>query len=607
MLLSINFNSISFIRGTMLSFMKKIIFLLLLANKVALGQYVTHGPIVGGVTDSQARFYVRTSQASGVKIELSTDTFFTSSITVVDSTKDWRDSSNLFTVNGLNNYTTYHYRIFVNGLLDTVRGSFKTFPAPGVKGHYKWAVLSCQEYGTYNTFNALYNRMPNLVLHTGDFTYPDYQIPGDHRMDWSLQQLSYRKRYKEQNMQKDFLSMAFDYVPDNHDGAGQRDNIVWVNSYVDSLGIVHNERGVEPVPPGAVQNVFKGYYEYFPTYHPVDSMNGMYHNYKYGNCEIFFTDLRHCGNGQDSTFRFDSLTNQWVFDPRPGQTLLGDSQFHWLLSGLKNSTADWKFIVSQVMFNKQFRKVVQISLALQNITFSLGGTTGTGFRLADAMAANWCGYPREQDSLLHFCKAEGIKDVIVLSGHVHTNVMDNGSNAGFPELNTGPAAGSGAELTYYIDSVMGILNQGTVIDSLWNGGGQGVENKDFKSGFGMVEIFNADSVVMQIVDEDNFTISSMTILHSSLQPSSIKNNERIDCVVENIYPNVTNGEVHVKFCPDYIQKPTDRSYVIDLNGKVLSNNVSASGFSVKGLPPGNYLYVYDYGPEVKTFPLKVVN
>ncbi len=586
--------------------MKNLCYVLCMFSAVCQAQMVTHGPITGAVTPSSARFYIRTTQAAEVKMELSTDTFFTNVKTVTDSTKAWRDSSNLFYASGLNAFTTYHYQIFVDGVLDTIRGSFKTFPAAGAKGRYKWAVLSCQEFGTYNAFNALYQQMPQLVLHTGDFTYPDYQIPGDHRMDWSLQQLSYRKRYREQNMQKDFLSMAFDYVPDNHDGAGQRDNVHQVGNYIDTAGKVVNTITYEPVPAGAVQNVFKGYYEYYPHYPPADSLEGMYHSYRYGNSEIFFLDARHCGNGQDSTFTFDAATNTWELDPKPGQTLLGNKQFNWLLTGLRNSTADWKFIVSQVMFNKQFRKVVQISMGLQGISFALGGTAGTGFTLAHALSNNWCAYPKEQDSLLNYMQAESIKDVLVLSGHVHTNVMDNGKNAGLPELNTGPAAGFGAELTFYIDSVMQLLQQGTAIDSLWNGGGQGVENKNFKSGFGVVEIFESDSVVMQIVDEDNSTVSSMTILHSSIAPSSVKNLQQKSCVIENIYPNVSNNMVYVKFCADYQRKSTDRSYLIDLNGRVVTKSVSSEAFSVREIPAGKYLYVYDYGAEVKTFALNVV-
>ncbi len=586
--------------------MKKILLLCcILCHVATFSQFVTHGPITGAVSPTGARIYVRTTTASTIKIELATDAAFTTPLAFSDSTRDWRDSSNIVDISGLAPQTTYYTRIWVNGVLDTIRGSFKTFPTAGTKGHYSWGVLSCQEFGTYNAFTSLYNRKPDLVLHTGDFTYPDYQIPGDHRMDWSLQQLSYRKRYKEKNMEPSLLNTAYDYVPDNHDGAGQRDNVANL-SFTKVGNTVTNIVTNDPVPPGAVENVFKGYYEYYPAYRPQDTTVGMYHNYMFGNCEIFFLDARHCGNGQDSTFTYNPVANQWSFDPKPGQTLLGDKQFAWLMNGLKNSTADWKFIVSQVMFNRQFRKVVQVGLGLQSQIFGFGTTTGTGFTLAHSLSSNWCSYPHEQDSLINFTRQHNINDVIVLSGHVHTNVMDNGHNAGFPELNTGPAAGYGAELTFYIDSVMQLLQQGAAIDSLWNGGGQGVNNRNFKSGFGMVDIFESDSVVMKIVDEDNATVSSMTILHSSIAPTGIKEPLEVQCVVESIYPNPANDMVTVKFCPEYRKKNTDRSYVIDLNGRVMTKSVPSTTFSVKELSPGKYLYVYDYGAEVKTFPLHVI-
>src|ERR1043165_9693570 len=394
-------------------------------------QFITHGPVVSGVTTTNARMYLRTSSVSQVRVELATDTFFASPISVTDTTEDWRDTATLVSIGGLTADTRYYYRVYVNGSLDTLRGYFKTFPPTGQKGYYKWAVLSCQEYGTYNTFKALYNRAPQLVLHTGDWTYPDYQLPGDHRLDWPIQQLSWLKRYTEQNMIPTLRSMVYDYVPDNHDGAEQRDNITWTDHYLDSTGTVHNTISVEPVPLLAVQNVFKGYYEYFPGYPAAqDSTKGMYHSYRFGNVEVFFLDGRHCGNGQDSTFRYDSLQNHWYFEPKPGQTLLGAEQLQWLKDGLHNSTADWKFIISGVMFNRNFRKVIQVAMALQDLTFGIGGQTGTGFRLAHSMACNWAGYPAEQDGLLDYIHNNNINDVIVLSGHVHTNVMDNGSNAG---------------------------------------------------------------------------------------------------------------------------------------------------------------------------------
>jgi hypothetical protein len=586
----------------------KLLFAVLLLCNGLMAQLVTHGPVVGGVTTNAARMYLRTGSASLVRVELSTDTFFVSPITTTDSTEAWRDSSTLVELPGLAANTQYYYRVFVNGVLDTLRGYFKTFPPVGQKGHYTWAVLSCQEFGTYNTFKALYQRQPQLVLHTGDWTYPDYQLPGDHRTDWGIQQLSWLKRYTEKNMVPSLRSAVYDYVPDNHDGAEQRDNQHFVSAYTDSTGTVRNVITYEPVPPIGLQNVFKAYYEYFPGYRAaVDSTKGMYHKYRFGNAEVFFVDGRHCGNGQDSTFTYDSVQNAWLFEPKPGQTLLGATQLQWLKTSLAASDADWKFIASGVMFNRNFRKVLQVSMALQDVVFGLGGVSGSGFILAHAISNNWCAYPAEQDGLLDFIHSNAIKDVLVLSGHVHTNVMDNGYNAGLPELNTGPAAGSGAELTYYIDSVMQLLNQGTAIDSLWNGGGQGVNNRNFKSGFGLVDIFGSDSVVMQIVDEDNATVSSMTILHSSLQPTAIVPQKISDCVVAKVFPTVTADKVNIALCDDYKAKPTDRTYIIDLNGRIMTIPVQGNSFSVKGLPAGNYLYVYDYGPEVKTFPIKVVN
>ena len=573
-----------------------------------IAQYVTHGPVVGGVSPTSARMYVRTTSASPIRIQLSADTFFLTPITIIDSTLAVRDSSIIVAFNGLSASTLYYYRVYVNSLLDTVKGHFKTFPTIGQRGHYTWSVLSCQEFGTYNAFKALYNRQPELVLHTGDWTYPDYQLPGDHRTDWSIQQFSWLKKYTEKNMIPSIRSTAYDYIPDNHDGAEQRDNQNFVSYYTDSVGEIRNVVTVEPVPPVGLQNVFKGYYEYFPGYpSAIDSTKGMYHSYRFGNAELFFIDGRHCGNGQDSTFRYDSALNRWFFEPKPGQTLLGATQLQWLKNGLSSSTADWKFIVSGVMFNRNFRKVIQITMGLQNLVFGIGGQTGTGFSLAHGMSNNWCAYPAEQDGLLSFIRSNAIKDIIVLSGHVHTNVMDNGYNAGLPELNTGPVAGYGAELTYYIDSVMQLLGQGTAIDSLWNGGGQGVNNTNFKSGFGMVEIFNSDSVVMQIVDEDNITVSAMTILHSTQQPVAIPQIKVQQCVVERIFPTIVSDKVTIVICDDYQPKKSDKTYLIDITGKIMTIPVAGNVFSVNGLPSGSYLYVYDYGPEVKTFPLQVVH
>jgi phosphodiesterase/alkaline phosphatase D-like protein len=584
---------------------------LALGSTAVVAQRVTHGPVVGAATPTSARVFLRTSEATTFQLELSTSDQFTSPLVFAGETVAERDTSIIIDVNGLQPYTKYFYRVMINGEADSLQGHFRTFPQEDQRGEYVWTVLSCQEFGTYNAFNALVEQAPDLVLHTGDWTYPDYQIPMDWRMSWQKLQQSYRRRYSEQepNMPRLIRSTVFDYVVDNHDGIWARTNNHFPQYVIHPDQTASNSINISPTPEGAFENMMAAYAEYFPHYPLVDPNDGMYHSYKYGNAEVFFVDVRNCGNHLDSTFRYDATEDRWYFDPRPGQTLLGSQQLQWLKNGLQQSTADWKFIVSGVMFNKQFKKVIDVGMGLQSFVVGLGSEVGTGFRLAHSLSSNWAGYPEEQGGLLDFIADNGIKDVIVLSGHVHTNVMDDGRNAGLPELNTGPVAGYGPELTWYIDSVMQLLGMGTVKDSLWNGGGQGVNNTNFKSGFGKIEIFRNDSVRLCIIDEDNITVSCMTILNSS-QPSYVPlMAEKKACVLESVYPNPTDGMLNLKFCNAYQPTTRDRYCILDVKGRSFHpfRGYEGGQIDTRQLAPGSYLLIYDHGDGVQTLKFTVSN
>ena len=583
---------------------------LLFAFGGATAQRVTHGPVVGGASPNGARFFVRTSQATAFDLQLDTDTQFIDPLVFSSATLADRDTSIIMDVSGLEPFTTYHYRVMINGEADSLQGHFKTFPEVGQQGEYEWNVLSCQELGTYNAFNAIHAQQPDLILHTGDWTYPDYQLPFDWRMSWQKLQRSYRRRYSEEepNMPKVIRSTVFDYVVDNHDGIWARTNNHFPQFVLNPDSTASNTINISPTPEGAFENMMAAYGEYFPHFPLANPEVGMYHSYRYGNAEVFFLDVRNCGNHLDSTFTYDAETDMWLFDPKPGQTLLGATQLQWLRDGLTNSTADWKFLVSGVMFNKQFRKVINVGMGLQHFIFDLGGESGTGFRLAHSLCSNWAGYPMEQQGLLDFLSLNNIKDVIVLSGHVHTNVMDDGRNGGLPELNTGPVAGYGPELTYHIDSVMQLLGMGTVKDSLWNGGGQGVQNMNFKSGFGRIEIFRDDSVRLCIIDEDNVTVSCMTLPHSS-QPSAIQETrQEAACSLEDVYPNPTTGSLNLKFCSSYMPTSRDRYCILDIRGRSFHPFRSYAGGDIdtKHLPSGNYLLLYDHEDGMQTVRFSVV-
>ena len=582
-------------------------FLFLLLPALAQAQYITHGPVTGAVTPTSARIYLRSLSPASIVLQADSNPAFTNPLSFNGQTIAENDTSAILSLTGLQPGTRYHLRVLVNNQADSLQASFKTFPPEGSRTPLSLAVLSCQEYGTYNTFPSLVRQNPDLVLHTGDWTYPDYQLPGDHRMDTGTLKISYQRRYAEPKMPASLRRSAYDYVVDNHDGIGARTNVSYTWFERDSVsGAIRNLIGNDPTPPGAFENMMYAYQTYFPAYPLYDANDGMYHSYRMGNIEIFFVDVRNCGNEQDSSYRFDSINQVWLWDPKPGQTLLGAKQFNWLLSGLRNSTADWKIIVSGIMFNRAFRKVAQVSLALQGLYFDAGGQSGTGFRLAHSVISNWPGYIREQDSLLNFIQQNQIRDVMVLSGHVHTNVMDDGRNAGLPELNTGPMAGTGPELTYYIDSIMGILNMGTVKDSLWNGGGQGVNNTNFKSGYGKVEIFGNDSARLCIIDEDDQIVSCMILPHSSKAPATAVAAGPA-CDLLGVYPNPASGEICLSFCEAYKPGSRARYSLIDLSGKIARTfgPLRSESVSVSGLPAGKYVLFLEDGPVFSAAPFLI--
>ena len=58
---------------------------------------------------------------------------------------------------------------------------------------------------------------PDVFLHLGDWTYPSYQLPSNYPEDWSMVELSYRKRYEEINMREMLRDLPVDYVYDDDD------------------------------------------------------------------------------------------------------------------------------------------------------------------------------------------------------------------------------------------------------------------------------------------------------------------------------------------------------------------------------------------------------
>lgn len=560
--------------------LKTIFFLLVMLNGLK-SQFITHGPIVGGVTDNKARIFLRTETSRNFILELDIDSLFTSPLIFNNNTIADLDSSSITELFDLTPNTKYYYRAKFNNIIDTKRGSFTTFPIEGQAANFTFVTGSCQETSNMKVYDVIPTYNPLFMLHLGDFTYPSYQLPNSYPSQWFTIPWSYRKRYEESVMKdKLFPYTPLVYMPDDDDNFGaSRTNHVR-SGYSGSGSSAVNYFIIDTILPVERENCLRGYRTFFPGYETVDTTEGHYHSYKVANCEFFVLDTRSMADPHSNAYRVDTATNRWVFDPPQNHSIIGLNQMNWLLNGLSNSTADWKFIVSGVPFNPKIRNIIEAGLLIQNIVFTIAGETGTGFRLSTSFAGYWAGYPSDIQNLTSHINSNGIDGVLLISGDTHHNVIDDGTNSVYPELNASGLSVSTTELAYQIAQYAPIFGQPSVVDSLWNGGGNGLNNTNFLNGFGKVDVYGQDSVRYCVVDENNLNLSCITIYSdgSVFNPSSIEklqvlgNNNKINL---NIYPNPSKGDFNVSIF-SHVMVDDFELEVYELNGKVMiKKNIQA--------------------------------
>lgn len=487
----------------------------LLAWQAAHGQYVIQGPAIGAVTSQSARMYLRSLAPSAFEVQLSTDSSLINPKQFTGQSRTSLDNSTIIKFTGLNADTRYYYGIWVNGLKDTIVGHFRTYPAAGAQGDFTFVTGSCQETENMKVFDVIPQHQPYFLLHTGDFTYPDYQIKHDYSADYDLMAFSYQKRYDEKVMKQMLHTVPIDYIYDDNDyvgGSGGKYMKNGSNQY-SKLGFkVHNEFTEDSFPAFWRSNCIKGYMDFFPGYELVDTNVGIHHSFKFGNAEFFFLDR--CSNkphGASYAFRWDEKAKRWVFDPPDDHVLYGKEQMDWLKEGLKSSTADWKFIVSGVPFNKNIRLLIESGIKYQNF----GWEGNNGFRVLSGFSHYWAAHPAEMNDFFAFLEKENITDVIAISGDTHHNLMDDGRNAGVPEMNASGLSVTGTELGLAMNWLGKITGYYKFKNEVWNQGGNGIGNTNMKNAFGKVRVVNDEYVEMSIIDEDNEVISCFKVYHSS--------------------------------------------------------------------------------------------
>ncbi len=486
--------------------MKKNLFLfivMLISFPVVRGQSITLSPVVGNVTSNRADILFRTDIPGTVKIEFSLFEDFSQSFFTTGTTTGSGDSE-LFGKLSLTNLTPdeiYFYRFIINEQPydDGITRSFKTFPPEGSGDEFKFIFGSGQqerndpESYVGGIFPVLADEEAAFFIQQGDWTYPDttdYYDPGNYfNLNYDLIIDSYKSKYASDYPMVRLLSNTpVAYTYDDHD-------------------LSNND--CDGTYPG-IPNSIKGYVNLFPSYPVVDSSDGIYQKFTYGNSDIFLLDNRSKRSPNIEAFEFEG--DSLYFEPLPGHTILGEAQMNWLMEELLNSTANWKFISTGTPFNPGWRAAIEWAVSAQGFLDSLLlPTTGyvTPQEIALFSADKWSAFPEDIIGLIKFVSDNQIENVIFLSGDTHTTGVDDGANSIFPELMASGLDRTNGR-TVQIFEYLGI--------HVWNSGGHTFDlpMSKFGNSFGRVYVFGGDSVRLEAVTEENEVIGSTTVLNGFL-------------------------------------------------------------------------------------------
>lgn len=356
------------------------------------------GPIAGAVSDTSATIWVRTSTASRVSIAYSTQSNLTNaSLSQTMRTAAKRDFTRRIELKDLTPLTTYYYTVLVD---DVSQNSppyphLTTFATPGTATAFSFGVLN--DFGSidaakgqkpklYDTFKNLVRDNPSFIVIGGDFWHnevdPSWGQVADEQTFIQLTRSRYAAMYSSNSYLGPYNYFVRKLLPqfplvhfwDDHDLGRNNANKLY-RFKRQSLGVLN---------------------EYFPTY--ATSPFGDWQRFSYGQADFFVLDAR---SQRDQNGEPDGPDKSML----DGDNFGDAGQWAWLTSNLLNSTARWKIIFSPVVFNPTLNKI-------------------------DA----WSGFQTERERLLEFIATNAITGVFIISGDAHGGGMDDGTNAGLPEM-----------------------------------------------------------------------------------------------------------------------------------------------------------------------------
>ena len=321
-----------------------------------------HGPMLGCVTDQEAKFWVRTYQEAEVLItvsEFNNPTERIVSTTVATSSQ--LDYTTIASVSGLKPSTRYRYQVYINAELVDTTYTFSTFPPQGKSAKFEIGFGGCSGYTPWHEhiWRTIADYQFPLFLQTGDNVY----IDDPERM--TVNEFCYYRRQSRPEYRELVAGSSIAAIWDDHDFG---DN--------DSFGGAEIDTPSWKIP---VWKTFKNNWNN-PSYGGGEKQPGCWFSFSIADVDLFMLDDRY--------YRDDHRNPP---SERPA-TMLGPAQKKWLFDSIKVSDATFKVIVTSVPW---------------------------AYGVKPGSADPWQGFKEEREEIFSFFEKEKINGIFLLSGDRH--------------------------------------------------------------------------------------------------------------------------------------------------------------------------------------------
>lgn len=325
----------------------------------ALDVRLVHGPMLGDVTDTTARVWVRTATAAEVEILATPLTAAAEPVRLRFTTDAAEDFTGRGQLEGLHPDTTYAYEVRVDGRLVARDPGlmFRTRRTPGTPGRVTIALGGGAGYtpAHEHVWDTIHRQRPDALLLLGDNVYIDQ--PGQPGL---FHQYTYYRRQSRPEFRRLIGAVPVYAIWDDHDAAIDD---CWLGPYPDR-------------PAWKQANLDFFVRQWINPEMGDKDYPGLWFKFMIGDVEFFMLDGR--------SYRTNPFAEE--------KTMLGPVQKRWLLESLAASQATFKVLASPVAWSFQSKE----------------GSFDT-----------WSGFPKERGEILDLIQERHIPGVVLVSSDRH--------------------------------------------------------------------------------------------------------------------------------------------------------------------------------------------